>query len=172
MAKVARKVHKETAALAPLRSRLPALPHLAERIEEIFREPMMPFWPQLKWTEPLWPQLKWPELLAETPTMDLYEEGAEIVVKAELPGMKREEIEVTVAGDVLTISGKKEREEKVERKDYHRFERSAGAFRRSVRLPAEVMAEKVTARLENGVLEVRAPKSEAAKSAVHKIAVV
>lgn len=70
-----------------------------------------------------------------------------------------------LTGDLLTISGKRESEKKVERKDYFRLERSASAVSRSVRLPVEVQADKMTATLEDGVLEIRAPRSEAAKAA-------
>ena len=99
------------------------------------------------------------------------EEGGALVMKAELPGMKKEEIEVGIVEDVLTISGKKEKEEKVERKDYLRYERSTGAFTRRVKLPAPVLIDKVTAKYENGVLEIRAPKADPAKSAGHKVAI-
>jgi HSP20 family protein len=94
------------------------------------------------------------------------------VVKAELPGMKKEEIEVTLTGELLTLSGKKEKEEKVERKDYHRIERMAGAFTRSLKLPFEVEVEKVTATFREGVLEIRAPKTPEAKAKSRKVEVV
>ena len=86
--------------------------------------------------------------------------------------MKKEEIEVALSGDLLTLSGKrKEKEEKVERKDYHRLERMAGAFSRSLKLPFEVEVEKVTAVFREGVLEIRAPKTEATKAKSRHIAV-
>ncbi len=90
---------------------------------------------------------------------------------AALTGLAREEIDVTIAGELLTVAGRKEKEEKVERKDYHRLERSSGAFTRTITLPAEVEIEKVTATFTNGVLEIRAPKSPEAKSRTRKIAV-
>jgi len=94
-----------------------------------------------------------------------------VVVKADLPGLAEADVEVQVAGDVVTISGKKEKEEKIDRKDYHRYERSSGSFSRSVRLPAEVQVDKVTAKLEGGVLQIRAPKTEAARAKTRKIEV-
>jgi HSP20 family protein len=108
----------------------------------------------------------------KVPPVDVYEEGDTLVVKAELPGMKREEIEVTLTGDLLTLSGKKEKEEKVERKDYHRLERAAGAFTRSFKLPYEVKLDEVKATFKEGVLEIRAPKSAEAKARSRKIEVV
>jgi HSP20 family protein len=85
--------------------------------------------------------------------------------------MKKEEIEVTLTGDLLTISGKKEKEEKVERKDYHRLERAAGAFSRSLTLPFEVELDKVTAVFKNGVLEIRAPKTAETRARSRKVEV-
>ena len=111
------------------------------------------------------------EELVQAPVMDIYEEGEEVVVKAEVPGLEKGEIEVRVVGEMLTVSGKKEREEKVERQDYYRYERSAGTFSRTVRLPAEVEVEKMTAHLEKGVLEIRAPKTPSAKARSRKIEV-
>ncbi|MFT3915547.1 MAG: Hsp20/alpha crystallin family protein [Anaeromyxobacteraceae bacterium] len=111
------------------------------------------------------------EMGMRVPAVDVFAEGGDVVVKAELPGLRREEITVDVTGDLLTLSGKKEKEEKVERKDYHRLERSSGAFTRTVRLPAEVVVEKVIATFRDGVLEVRAPRADPAKATARKIEV-
>jgi len=162
---MARHVKREETALAPTRSLLPSFPTMAGRFEELMREPWGFRWPFR------WPEVRWTEELIQTPVMDIYEEGEEVIVKAEVPGLEKGDIEVRVAGDLLTVSGKKEKEEKVEQKDYYRYERAAGAFTRSVRLPAEVELEKVTAHLENGVLEIRAPKSPTAKAKTRKIEV-
>lgn len=166
MAKLARSGKREKSekeergAIVPWRIGPPAFPmNLVERIEEIFGERLGPWWPTFGW----------PEGLLRAPPVDVYEERDQVVLKAELPGMKREEIDIRVAGDVITISGKKEKEERVEKKDYFHFERSAGSFRRSVRLPAEVDLDKVTAQLKDGVLEIRAPKAEAARARSRKI---
>jgi len=131
-----------------------------ERVEEMFEG--RPFWPMLRFPE---------ELAMRAPPLDVYEEGGMVVVKAELPGMKREEIDIRVSGDTLTISGTKEKEEKVERKDYLRLERAAGMFTRTVTLPAEVDAAKVAASYKDGILEIRAPKVEGAEPKGHKIEV-
>jgi HSP20 family protein len=149
--------------LAPVRRLFPDFPELPARMEEFFREPWALQWPLR------WPEIAWPHELAKLPAMDVYEEGGALVVKAEVPGLAKEEIDVRVEGDVLTISGKKAKEEKVERKDYYRFERSEGVFSRTVRLPAEVEPEKMTAKLEKGVLEIRAPKADPTKSRSRKI---
>ncbi len=145
--------------IVPVRSRLEMLPaNLLERFEDMLG----------RW-EPWWPALRWPSEAVLAPAIDMYEEGDTLVLEAEVPGLEKGDVEIDVTGDVLTIKGTKEKEEKVERKDYFRYERSAGAFTRSVRLPFDVQVDKMTAKLEKGVLEVRAPKTEAAKAGTRKI---
>ncbi|GAB6183935.1 Hsp20/alpha crystallin family protein [Thermodesulfovibrio hydrogeniphilus] len=104
-----------------------------------------------------------------TPAVDLYEEGDDLVIKAELPGINKEDIEVKLTEDYITISGEKKKEEKVEEKDYYRYERSYGSFSRTFRLPVEVQTDKAKAKFENGVLEIRIPKSEEAKTKERKL---
>lgn len=157
------KEPKERGKLAALRESMPALPPWMERIDELVGERWSAFWPVLRLGE---------ELAFKMPPVDVFEDGHELVVKAELPGMRREDIKVEVTGDLVTLSGKKEKEERVERKDYHRVERSAGAFTRTVRLPVEVALEKVTARFTDGVLEIRAPMLGEGKGRGRKIDVV
>jgi len=161
MAKVEkREIAPREKGLAALGEPFAALPRWMERVDEMLMEPWRPFSPMLRFAE---------ELTIRIPPIDVYEEGADIVVKAELPGMRKEDIEVDVSGDLVTLSGKKEKEEKIERKDYHRLERATGTFTRSVRLPAEVVLEKVTAVFKDGVLEVRAPKANVGKLTARKV---
>ncbi|WP_162467556.1 Hsp20/alpha crystallin family protein [Syntrophotalea carbinolica] len=103
------------------------------------------------------------------PSVDIYEEEDAVVVKAELPGIGKEDVEVDISDDLLTISGEKKTEEKIERKDYHRIERSFGKFSRSVRLPGDILTEQAKASFKEGVLEVRIPKTEAAKQKKRRI---
>jgi HSP20 family protein len=98
-----------------------------------------------------------------SPSMDIYEEGDELVVKAELPGIDKKDLNITLNDNVLTISGNKKHEQKVEKEHYHQVERSYGSFRRSPHLPAEVDDEKVSAAFADGILEVRLTKTEKAK---------
>ena len=93
-----------------------------------------------------------------TPNVDIYTAGNEVVLKAELPGMKREEINVRVVGNNIVISGEKKTEDKVERKDYLRVERSYGSFSRTLHLPEGCMSENATANFKDGILEVRVPR--------------
>ena len=110
-----------------------------------------------------------PELEEVAPPVDIFEEGENVIVKAELPGMSKEDIHVTLTEDTLTVSGEKKKEERVEKKDYQRLERSYGSFRRSFTLPVEVQNEKAAAKFKDGVLEIRVPKSEEAKKKEKKI---
>ncbi len=93
-----------------------------------------------------------------SPSVDIYEEDNEVIVKAEVPGINRDDIKVTVTENTLTIAGEKKQEEKVEKKDYHRIERSYGTFSRSFRLPENVDGDKAKAKFKDGVLEIRLPK--------------
>ena len=122
--------------------------------EEVWRRPF----PSLLGER--WPL---PMISLKAPSLDVFEEKDDIVVKADLPGLNKEEIEVTVTGDVVTIKGEKKKEEEVKEKDYYRRERSYGSFVRSVELPCEVKSEQIKANFKDGVLEVRMPKTEEAK---------
>lgn len=114
-----------------------------------------------------------PRLRGETdvvaPAVDIYEEGDDLVLKADLPGLNKEDIEVKVTDEFITISGEKKKEEKVEEKNYYRYERSYGSFSRTFRLPVEVQTDKAKAKFENGVLEIRIPKTEEAKTKERKL---
>jgi len=97
--------------------------------------------------------------------MDMYETENDVVVKAAIPGVKPEDIEVTVTGDLLSIKGefRTESEQKDEKRNYHRQERRYGSFCRQVTLPAGVNADACAADFENGVLTLTLPKVEEAK---------
>lgn len=92
------------------------------------------------------------------PAIDMFEEGNELVVKAELAGIKRDDIKVELSGNMLTLSGEKRGEEKVERKDYYRVEQSYGSFSRTLELPEGVNLDGVKAHYNEGLLEIRIPK--------------
>ncbi len=89
------------------------------------------------------------------PTLDVLHEGGDLLVRAELPGVKREDVEVTLQERVLSISGERRAEELREGSGYHVRERRHGSFGRSIVLPHEVEEGEVSARFEAGVLEVR-----------------
>jgi HSP20 family protein len=98
-----------------------------------------------------------------TPALDLYEDKDNFVVKAELPGMKREDIEVSLHEGSLSISGERKGEEKHSGADVYRTERFFGRFQRTVALPTPVAADKVKAAYKDGVLTITLPKTEEAK---------
>ena len=98
------------------------------------------------------------------PAVDIYEtESHDLVLKAELPGMNREDIEVSVENSTLVLKGTKKFEADVKEEQYRRIERSYGTFHRSFTLPNTVDATKVTAEFKNGVLAVKLPFREEAK---------
>jgi len=104
-----------------------------------------------------------------TPAIDIIEEQDNVKVRADLPGIKKDEIEVAVENDVLTIKGEKKNEKEIKEKDYVRSERYYGAFHRSFTLPSAVDASKVNATYKDGVLEITLPKKEEAKSKQIKV---
>lgn len=98
------------------------------------------------------------------PPVDIYQDGARgIVIKAELPSMTRDEIDVTIEGNTLTLRGEKKLEREVTEEQYHRVERSYGAFSRSFSLPPTVDVAKVSADYKDGVLTIKLPVREEAK---------
>jgi HSP20 family protein len=105
------------------------------------------------------------------PAVDLVEADDRYVLKADLPGLTAEDVTIEVTDDVLTVSGERHGETSEKRDGYVRLERHSGAFRRSVRLPEGVDAERVAASFEHGVLEVSIPKPEARKPHRVEIAV-
>lgn len=127
---------------------------------------------QKRFFAPSWiPRLKFPEFADVSTSVDMFEEGDDLVIKAEIPGMKKDEISIDLSDDAVTISGEKKSEERTERKDYYRVERSFGSFCRKLRLPVEIQIDKVHAQFTDGVLEIRMPKSDREKKSVHKIKV-
>jgi len=105
------------------------------------------------------------------PQVDVSEDDDKVVVTAELPGMEEKDIDISVAGDILTLKGEKQEERESKEKDYVRTERSFGSFRRTLQLPCEVEDEGATATFKKGVLTVTLPKSERARKEHHHIEV-
>jgi HSP20 family protein len=97
------------------------------------------------------------------PPVDVYETNDSIVLKADLPEVSKEEVDISVQGNVLTIRGERKREQEVKEQNYYRLERSYGGFTRSFTLPGTVDAEKIEAGFSGGVLTVNLPKREESK---------
>ncbi len=95
------------------------------------------------------------------PTLDISETSKEIIVKAELPGIDPKDIDVSVTGNTLKIQGERKQETEEEDENFHKIERSYGAFFRSIQLPAEIDPDNVKAVYDKGVLILKLPKTEA-----------
>ena len=100
---------------------------------------------------------------AWSPQVDIFENQNEIVLEAELPGMKPEDVDISIENNVLTIHGERKFEKKDENDNFHRVERSYGNFTRSFTLPPTVQSENANAEFENGVLRLTLAKREEAK---------
>jgi HSP20 family protein len=103
------------------------------------------------------------------PRVDVFEKNGEVVVKAELPGVKKEDVKVSIQDDDLLIEGERQAEKEVKEQDYYRVERAYGAFYRRLPMPAGVPADKVKVSFTDGVLEIRIPKSAQAEPKAHRI---
>jgi HSP20 family protein len=98
-----------------------------------------------------------------TPALDVHEDKDSYTIRVELPGLKREEIEVSLQDDALAISGERKTEARKEDTEVHRQERFYGKFSRTLTFPTAVSGDKVTASYKDGVLSVTVPKAEEAK---------
>ena len=105
------------------------------------------------------PRFKWmTEVETVWPAVDMFNKADEIVVKAEVPGIDKKNIKISVSDNVLTIKGEMKKEEEVKEEDYYYSERSYGGFSRSLTLLAKVVEGKISAEFKDGILEVHLPK--------------
>jgi HSP20 family protein len=124
------------------------------RFDDLFSWPSLPaLWRRAPSMEMVW-----------APAIDVFERVDRFVMRAELPGMKEEDIDVSVIGNRLIIKGERKAESEVERKDYYYSERSYGSFSRSMDMPSDVDAKKIKASYDDGVLEINLPKTPGVKS--------
>lgn len=134
---------RDTGALSPWS----ALRDLESRMNRMFKDLPAVDWPTLEWA----------------PAADLRETADAYLLDVDLPGMKREDIELSVVDNYISIKGERKHENKEERDGYHLYERHYGSFQRSFEIAGGFDAEKVNARYENGVLHLTVPKREEAK---------
>lgn len=106
-----------------------------------------------------------------TPAVDIVENEDELVLTADVPGVKMEDVDIRLEDGTLTISGSRKFEQEEKKAGYHRLERAYGNFQRAFSLPESVDAEKVSAKFENGVLKIVLPKKEMAKPRSIKVSV-
>jgi len=123
---------------------------LPNRMERLFDEPLF------RQAEE-WPMKAW------VPPCDIFETDKELVMKFELPEVKKEDVEVKLEQNVLTLHGERRFEEKTDRENYHRVERHYGEFLRSFNVPLYVDATKINAEFRDGVLTITLPKNEEAR---------
>ena len=103
------------------------------------------------------------------PAIDMYQTDNEIVVKASLPGIKADQVQINITGEVLTLKGETKHEEEKKDKAWHIREQRWGAFERAIALPTEVVSDKAKAEFENGVLTITLPKAEEVKPKIINI---
>jgi HSP20 family protein len=104
------------------------------------------------WTEGVW-----------SPSVDVSEDKDNVIIKAEMPGVSKDDVKISVQDNVLTLKGEKKQEKEEKDKNYHRIERSYGSFCRSFQLPTTVKTDKIKASYKGGVLSVTLPKTEEVK---------
>jgi HSP20 family protein len=105
------------------------------------------------------------------PLVDIYEDAEAVIIKAELPGMQQEDIDVKIENNTLVLRGERKHDHEIQKENYHRIERLYGAFQRSFSLPHTVDQEKVKASCDKGVLTITLPKKEETKPKQIKVEV-
>ena len=103
------------------------------------------------------------------PAIDMYQTDDEVVVKASLPGVKADEVQINITGEILTLKGETRQVEEKKDKAWHMREQRWGAFERAIALPTEVVADKAKAEFENGILTIFLPKAEEVKPKIINI---
>jgi HSP20 family protein len=126
------------------------------------------------WMRPLgWERPRWGELMGafeeRMPKVDIIDREEQVVVRAEVPGVNKDDLDVSVSDNAVTIRGETRHEEKEEKGDYYRSEMTRGSFARTVMLPTNVAADQAKAKFSDGVLELTLPKVEHAKKKTVKI---
>jgi HSP20 family protein len=133
-----------------------SLAEMERRMDEAMRYPTMSRWPVWWWRSPT-------EEMAMSPAIEVIDKKDRLLVRAEVPGVKPEDIDISVSDNTLTIKGERKTESEVKEDDYYRCEMSYGRFSRSVALPTKVQADKVDASYDDGILEVTLSKAHEAK---------
>ncbi|QSA96073.1 Hsp20/alpha crystallin family protein [Methylococcus sp. EFPC2] len=167
---MAKKESKENAPkqdlLAPS-SAPPRVPGPFDEFDQWFEDFLPP-----RWIQPFfrrgWPDLE-PAFGTKPPKIDVIDRANEVVVRAELPGVKKDDLEVSLSDNVLTLRARTHSEREEEKGHYHRREISRGEIQRSVRLPAAVEGDKTTATFKDGVLELVAPKTTTSQRQTIKV---
>ena len=144
---------------------------ITSSFEDIWRDFYRGFrpWGITPWHMPrrlLRPEKEW----EYTPLADLVDEGDKFIVRADIPGFSKENVNIEITDDSIELSGEVEKEEKTEKEKYRHYERSYSSFRRTLRFPTKVKPQEASASLKNGVLEIDVPKEKPTlKESKHKV---
>jgi HSP20 family protein len=163
MAKASKKAavpvrKKKGVAKAVLARAVSPFEEMKQRMERMYDELLPHGWLHpMRWEWPAWPELPHVRM----PRVDVVDRGTEVVVRAEVPGVDKKDLDVTVTEDAVTIKGATRHEEKEQKGDYYRREISAASFARTVPLPADVDGTQAKAEFKDGVLELVIPKHPA-----------
>jgi HSP20 family protein len=133
-----------------------ALQRVADEMERMFDD----FGLGGRWTAPLWRQTS---VGAWAPDIEVFQQNNELTIKADLPGLKKDEVSVDISDDVVTIQGERKREHEEEREGVYRSERSYGSFYRVIPLPEGAISEQAKATFRDGVLEITMPAPPSTK---------
>jgi HSP20 family protein len=170
---MAKKAEQKSKAVTVRRVEPAPIRHVADEFDRMFDRMTKGFWEP--WSRLEWPSFRIrPRLISEfewAPSVDVLQKDGKTVVRADLPGVKREDIDISVEGDMLTIKGCREEEKEKKGKDYFVSERASGEFCRTLRLPEGITAEQVEASYKDGVLEVSFPSPKPVKSEAVKLKV-
>lgn len=134
------------------------LEEMGRRLEDIVGRPLTPA---------IWRRL--PAEMGWSPAIEMFEKEDRYIVKAELPGLKEEDIDVSIVGETLTIKGERNSETEVKEDEYYCCERSYGSFFRSIAIPSTIDTKKIEASYDDGVLEISLPKAAAVKTEKVKV---
>lgn len=133
-----------------------------EEMERLFEGLLPADWPRMQWDWPRLARMRMP-LEGKMPRVDVIDREAEILIRAEIAGVDKKDLDVSVTSDSVTIKGSTRQESKEEKGDYYRCEIAQGAFARTVPLPCSVAGDKAKATFKDGLLELTLPKLEPAK---------
>ena len=167
MPKVRSIVPKKEPEFGAGRAITPFTHSMEEFFENFFPRRWMEGFEPLGWRRPMWPEIE--EKFDFLPNVDVIDRDDYVLVRAEMPGVKKEDLEITIAGDRLTLEAKREVEEKEDKDDFFRHEMAYGRMFRTLRLPVDVVGDKATAELKDGIVQIHLPKVEV--TTPHKVKV-
>ena len=165
MAKKDKSKKDQEVAVSPKEDKSPVL--FDRQIEELFEDFFQRRWPKFgEMTNLSWPKLELPATggrAAKPPSMDVVDREKEVIVRAELPGIDKQDIDVSVSGNSVTVQGSTRKESEADKEQYHHREIVSRFVSRTMPLPCEVDGDSAVAKMTNGMLEVTIPKAESAK---------